>query len=108
MATKPQSKTGGFAKGKATAASNARQRGQRQRHMGEAPRGTNSNHRADQDRAIPESPLTGEDRPAGRRGGKQRGFEQNVKPARGRDERTPTTAAERSVRRASGRRVTSR
>ena len=58
-------------KKKASAAAHAQDRAQRENHLAEAPPTTRSNKAVDQDRAVAESPLHGEDRPVGKRGEKQ-------------------------------------
>ena len=88
-----------MAKGKATAADNARQRAQAQNHLSEAPAGR-SNHGADQVRAIQEAPLQGADRPATGHGGKLHGTDATAnKEFVG---RTPITEGERTIRRSTG------
>ena len=86
-------------KKKASAAQHARTRAQAQNNLAEAPpRG--SHKEMSQSRFPGETPLSGEDRPSTRAGGKQRGFEQDRKPVgRGQGRRTPVHPGEQSLRR---------
>jgi hypothetical protein len=102
MAAKKKTKTSGGAstpKKKASAAQHARTRAQAHGHLAEAPP-RRSHKDVDQSRFPGETPLTGEDRPRDRSGGKQQGYAQNRKPhGRGQDRRTPVHPGEMSLRR---------
>ena len=91
-------------KKKGSAAQHARTRAQAHRHLATAPR-RRSHKEVDQSRFPGETPLTGEDRPENRPGGKQKGYAQERKPVGrgGRDAgntgRTPVHPGEMSLRR---------
>ena len=102
MAMKKKATKAGVAstpKKKATAAQRAQSRAQAEQHLPKPPRVGRSNKKVDQSRFPGETPLTGEDRPRNRAGGKQEGFEQDRKLERG---RTPDHPGEQSIRRARG------
>src|SRR3954471_18347390 len=81
-------------KKKATARQNAQNRTQREQHRADVPR-LRSDKQVSQSRFPGETPLTGEDRPSGRAGDKQRGFRQDKQQPRSRVKRD-TTAAHRA------------
>lgn len=85
-------------KKKPSAAAHARTRAQAKNNLPEAPR-VRSNKTVGQSRFPGETPLTGEDRPRNRAGGKQQGYAQDRKVDRG---RTPVHPGEQSMRRARG------
>jgi len=86
-------------KKKSSAAQHARTRAQATNKLAEAPP-RRSHKEVDQSRFPGETPLTGEDRPADRAGGKQQKFEQDRKiTGRGQDRRTPINPGELSLRR---------
>ena len=84
-------------KHKASAATNAKQRAQNERHLAEAPPTPRSNTTVSQDRAIDETALSGVDRPSGRRHDKHDGAISQIGTGR-----TPLSEAQRSIRRAQG------
>ena len=91
---------GSTPKKKASAAQHAQTRAQAQQHMAEAPRVRRSHKEVDQSRFPGETPLSGEDRPRDRTGGKQQRFEQDRKIAgHGQARRTPVNPGELSLRR---------
>ena|SRR5215204_439113 len=102
-ANKKAPKSGGSAtpKKKASAVQHAQTRAQAQQHLPETPRLRRRSHQeVDQSRFPGETPLTGEDRPSDRPGGKQRGFAQDRKVVgRGQGKRTPLDSGEPSLRR---------
>jgi hypothetical protein len=81
-ANKKATKSGGGStpKKKSSAAQHARTRAQAQNRLAVAPP-RRSHKEVDQSRFPGETPLTGEDRPRDRAGGKQQGFAQDRKPA---------------------------
>jgi hypothetical protein len=101
-ANKNASKSGGAStpKKKSSARQHAQNRAQSQQHLAEPPPLPRSHKLIDQSRFPGETPLTGEDRPLDRPGGKQRRFEQDRKPTRGRG-RTPIAPGEQALRRGS-------
>ena len=102
-ANKKSSKSGAGAtpKKKASARQHAQTRAQAQQHLADPPPVPRSQKMVDQSRFPGETPLSGEDRPMDRPGGKQRGFGQDRKPVRGRG-RTPIAAGEEKLRRGRG------
>jgi hypothetical protein len=78
-------------KKKATARQNAQQRSQRQSKRADVPR-LQSDKQVSQSRFPGETPLTGEDRPSGRAGHKQRGFRQDTQQPRSRVKRDTTSS----------------
>lgn len=69
-------------KGKASARANARNRSQAQLRLSRTPK-TPRNNETDFGRFPGETPLTGEDRPSTRAGGKQQGYRQDLTINRG-------------------------
>ena len=78
-------------KKKSSAAQHARTRAQATNKLAEAPP-RRSHKEVDQSRFPGETPLTGEDRPSGRAGHKQRGFRQDTQQPRSRVKRDTTSS----------------
>jgi hypothetical protein len=86
-------------KKKSSAAQHARTRAQATNKLAEAPP-RRSHKEVSQSRFPGETPLSGEDRPADRAGGKQQGFEQDRKiVGRGQGRRTVVDPGEQTLRR---------